>query len=76
MTVAGFRIRFEISIIGVLMLMGFGTSRALAQDDHPHGMTPAQHEQTPEQKRQAGALSRPSETQRGSSRTAPLKTMS
>ncbi len=56
MTVAGFKIRLAVSIIGVLMVMGFGTSRALAQDDHAHGMTPAQHEQTPEQKRQAGAL--------------------
>jgi hypothetical protein len=56
MNVAGFRTRLEVSIIGLLMLISFGTSRALAQDDHSHGMTPGNHEQTPEQKRQAGAL--------------------
>ncbi|HWW88412.1 MAG TPA: hypothetical protein VNZ26_32680 [Vicinamibacterales bacterium] len=56
MNVAGFRTRFEVPVIAVLMLTSFGASRALAQDDHSHGMTPAKHEQTPEQNRQAGAL--------------------
>jgi hypothetical protein len=56
MIVAGFSRRLDVSIIGVMMLVGFGTARALAQDDHSHGMTPAHHQQTPEQNRQTSAL--------------------
>lgn len=38
------------------VVLGAGTSRALAQDDHSHMLTAGSHEQTPDQKRQAGAL--------------------
>jgi len=51
-----FAAKFLYSIIGALLLVGAGSSRALAQDDHSHMITAAHHDPTPEQKKQQNAL--------------------
>ena len=56
MTVGRFTRKCQYSMIGLFVLMSAWPARALAQDDHSHMMTAGQHEQTPEQKRRAGAL--------------------
>src|SRR5580765_4847330 len=56
MTVGRFGKNLAVSAIGALMLIGAVPARALAQDDHSHGITAQRQEQTPEQKARAGAL--------------------
>ncbi len=55
MKVARFARQVRYSV-GVLVLMGALPSAALAQDDHMHGVAPAQHEMTSAQKNQVSAL--------------------
>jgi hypothetical protein len=55
MKVRRFVTQLQYSAIA-LILMNVCPSRALAQDDHSHTTTPDQHEMTPEQQRNAGAL--------------------
>ena len=45
-------------MIGVFVILSAWPSRAQAQDGHDHLAASAQYEQSPEQKRQAGALVR------------------
>ena len=56
MTVGRFGKNLAVSAIGALMLIGAVPARALAQDDHSHGITAQRQEQTPEQKARASAL--------------------
>jgi hypothetical protein len=56
MTVERFATRCQISMIGLFVLMSAWPTRALAQDDHSHMRTAEHREQTPAQKKQAGAL--------------------
>ena len=56
MKIGRFATTFLYSIIGALLLVGAGPSRALAQDDHSHTISAAHHEPTPEQKKQQNAL--------------------
>jgi hypothetical protein len=48
--------RIQYSAVGALVLMSVWPSRALAQDDHSHGMTQQDQTITPEQKAQRSAL--------------------
>jgi hypothetical protein len=48
--------KFQYSMIAAFVLMSTWPSRALAQDDHVHGVAAQHQEQTPEQKKQASAL--------------------
>jgi hypothetical protein len=56
MKVGRFARQFQYSVIGALLLVGGGSSRALAQGDHMHAATSQRHEQTQEEKKRAGAL--------------------
>lgn len=58
MKVGRFAAQFGYSMIGALVLASVWSSRALAQDDHSHGIASQQRELTAEQKSQAGALVR------------------
>ena len=55
MKVRRFATQFQYSMIA-LVLMNVCPSRALAQDGHSHTPTPQQHEMTPDQQNNAGAL--------------------
>jgi hypothetical protein len=48
--------KFQYSMIAAFVLISTWPSRALAQDDHVHGVAAQHQEQTPEQKKQASAL--------------------
>ena len=50
MKIGRFATKSLLSIIGALLLVGAGPSRALAQDDHSHMISAAHHEPTAEQK--------------------------
>jgi len=56
MKVGRFAVKCQYSMIGLFVLMSAWPSRALAQDDHSHMMTAEHHEQTPAQKKRAGAI--------------------
>ena len=56
MTVGQFGKNLTVSAIGALVLIGAVPARALAQDDHSHGIAAQRQEQTPEQKARTGAL--------------------
>jgi hypothetical protein len=56
MTLERFATKCQYSMIGLFMLMSAWPSRALAQDDHSHMVTAEHRQQTPAQKKQAGAL--------------------
>jgi hypothetical protein len=57
MYVGRFATRFEHSLIGTLLIaVSFWPSGALAQGHDTHTMAPQQHEQTPDEKKRAGAL--------------------
>ena len=56
MRVGRFATHFEYSMIGVLALMSFWPSRAMAQDGHMHALASPRPEATSEQKNQASAF--------------------
>jgi len=56
MRVARFATQVRYSMIGVFVILSAWPSRAQAQDGHDHLAASAHYEQSPEQKRQAGAL--------------------
>src|SRR5258705_324893 len=56
MKVGRFATQFGFSLVGVLVLTSFSSSRALAQDHDAHMMTSQHQPQTAEQKKQANAL--------------------
>ena len=58
MKVRRFAAAYGYLMVGALVLVGAWPSRALAQDGHMHPPASQHQDQTPEQKRQAGALVR------------------
>jgi hypothetical protein len=56
MKVGRFAMQFGYSMIGVLVLMSASPSPALAQDHDSHMLAAAHQDQTPQQKKQIGAL--------------------
>src|SRR5258707_597564 len=56
MTVGRFAMQFGYSMIGVLVLVSASPSPALAQDHDSHMLAAAHQDQTPQQKKQTGAL--------------------
>jgi hypothetical protein len=56
MKVGRFAKQMQFSMMGALLVLGAGASRALAQDGHSHVVTAQHQEQTPEQKARESAL--------------------
>ena len=56
MKIGRLKMALEYSLIAVFVLMGAGPSRALAQEEHTHLIASQGHDQTSEDKNQAGAL--------------------
>jgi hypothetical protein len=56
MRVGRFATQFRYSLVGVFMLLNGWPAPAAAQDSHDHMTASAHHEETPAQKKRAGAL--------------------
>jgi hypothetical protein len=56
MTVGRLATKFQFSTFAALLVASALPSRAIAQDDHSHMMSPASHTATPQEKKQQNAL--------------------